>query len=201
MIEFLPQKPSRYRGFDANWEGGLDLAIAKWKNESEYLFAKALSPEDMNLRDDEMFDTAISMETLEHIPSPLVLPYLKKIADHLDGFLFVTVPNEKGLLFLAKWIAKKLFGGDAEEYSLMELVHATLGKSHRVKRREHKGFDYESLLKEISTHFDVVSVSGHPFGFLPTWMCFGVGIVAKSKKTSGGADGQAKHLDRPINDC
>ena len=182
LIDFLPKKPRRYKGFDANWESGLDLARKKWGDEPNYSFFKALSAEEINLKPEENYDIAVVMETLEHVPPSLVSPYLKKIASHLKGYLFVTVPNEKGFLFLAKWVAKKIFSRDAEKYTLFELWNAFLGRMHLVQRREHKGFDYRSLISEIEEHFDIVRVSGHPFGFLPVWLCFGVGIVARSKR-------------------
>lgn len=34
LIDFLSDKPSRYVGFDANWEGGLDAAKVKWAHEA-----------------------------------------------------------------------------------------------------------------------------------------------------------------------
>lgn len=181
LIGFLPQKPSRYVGFDANWEGGLDLAKTKWADEPNFSFFKATSPDEMCLSAHDRFHVAVSMETLEHVPPHLVDGYLRKIAEHLDGYLFVTVPNEKGVFFLTKWLLKKWVSKDAETYSMRELVNATLGRMDRVERKQHKGFDYDAMIRQISQHFDVIDVSGHPFSLLPKSLCFGVGIIAKSK--------------------
>jgi 2-polyprenyl-3-methyl-5-hydroxy-6-metoxy-1,4-benzoquinol methylase len=181
LIGFLPTKPSRYVGFDANWEGGLDLAARRWQSYPNFSFHKASKPDEMSLDKHERFDVAVVMETLEHVPPHLVDGYLHKIAQHLDGYLFVTVPNEKGIVFLAKWMIKKLLTEDVEQYSLAEIVNATLGRMAFVARREHKGFDYSALVKEIDKYFDVIKVSGHPIGFLPGSLCFGIGIVAKTR--------------------
>jgi len=181
LLNFLPNKPSKYIGFDANWEGGLDIAKFKWANEPNYAFYKATSPEEMHLERNDIFSVAVAMETLEHVPPQMVDGYLRKISRHLNGFFFVSVPNEKGFLFLVKWMIKKVLSKDAKQYSISELVNATLGRMDKVARREHKGFDYDLLVKQIEQYFDVVDVSGHPFGFLHHSLCFGIGIVAKSK--------------------
>ena len=187
LINFLPYKPSKYVGFDANWEGGLDIAKSKWANEPNFCFYKVNSPEEMCLDRNDIFSLAVAMETLEHIPPQILDSYLQKIAQHLDGYFFVSVPNEKGILFLTKWMLKKAFSKDAEQYSISELINATLGRMDRVARREHKGFDYDLLIKQITQYFDVIDVSGHPFRFLPHSLCFGIGIIAKSKTSKSSS--------------
>jgi 2-polyprenyl-3-methyl-5-hydroxy-6-metoxy-1,4-benzoquinol methylase len=184
LINFLPSKPLRYIGFDANWEGGLDIAKTKWADSPNFSFLPASSPEDMDcLNNKDIFNIAVAMETLEHVPLQLVDGSLRKIAQHLDGYFFVTVPNEKGFLFLTKWLIKKSFTKDATHYSLSELANATLGRMDLVDRHEHKGFDYSSLIKEMEKYFDVIEVSGFPFGVLPNSFYFGIGIIAKSKES------------------
>jgi len=181
VIDFLPQKPSKYVGFDANWEGGLDIAKKKWSGAKNFFFFKASTPDEMNFKDQETFDICIAMETLEHVPPQMIDGYLKKIAQHLNGYFFVTVPNEKGIVFLLKWLVKRLLNYDAEPYSFSEIIHATLGRMDKVVRLEHKGFNYMLLIKEIGKYFEVIKVSGFPLGFLPHSLCFGIGIVAKSR--------------------
>jgi cyclopropane fatty-acyl-phospholipid synthase-like methyltransferase len=181
LLGFMPQ-PQVYKGFDANWEGGLDLARQQWGHVIGAHFIQATTPAQMGLAPDERFDIAVSMETLEHVPLDLVDPYLATIAAHLDGYFFITVPNEKGLMFFAKWLTKFVFRADPEPYTLGEIVNATLGRTHKVARREHKGFNYDELIGQIGKHFEVVQVSGHPFSWLPTSLCFSVGIVARSRR-------------------
>ncbi len=181
LIDFLPSMPSRYVGFDANWEGGLDIAKVRWADNPNFFFFQAASPDEMHLKSTDIFSIAVAMETLEHVPPQMIDGFLQKIAEHLEGYFFVTVPNEKGMVFLAKWLAKKLLSKDAETYSITELANATLGRMDLIARREHKGFDYDTLIKIIEKYFDIVNISGHPLGFLPHSLCIGIGIVAKSK--------------------
>jgi SAM-dependent methyltransferase len=180
LLNFLPHRPTTYVGYDANWEGGLDRAIRTWSSVDGYRFKKAEQPSDIDLCD-ELFDLAVCMETLEHVPPPLVDGYLQRLAQHTRGYLVVTVPNEKGPLFLAKYLTKTLLSKDAHPYSWSELLHATLGRMDGVERCEHKGFDYARLVLQIGRHFDLVEVSGHPLRMLPKWACFGIAIVAKSR--------------------
>ncbi len=186
LIDYFPNKPSRYVGFDANWEGGLDIARERWANECDYVFLQASSPDEMHLKDSEVFHIAVAMETLEHIPPETLDEYLRKISQHLEGFFFVTVPNEKGFVLLMKWLIKKALSKDADDYSPGELFNAILGRLDRITRRDHngldhKGFDYDVLIKGMKKYFDVIDVSGHPFGFLPPSLCFGIGIIAKTR--------------------
>jgi 2-polyprenyl-3-methyl-5-hydroxy-6-metoxy-1,4-benzoquinol methylase len=183
LIDFLPIKPLRYIGFDANWEGGLDIAKTKWAAKPEYSFLKASSPEEMLLNSKDIYNIAVSMETLEHVPAELVDGYLRKIAEHLDGYFFITVPNEKGIIFLIRWLIKNTFSKDKENYTFLELLNSILGNMELVDRREHKGFDYKELIKNIEIYFDIINIAGFPFGFLPKSFCFGIGIIAKSKRS------------------
>lgn len=182
LIDYLPQVPSRYVGYDANWEGGLDLAIEKYGSNPCFDFRLARSASDMDLTSEGKFELAISMETLEHIDDEeIVLGYLERISRHLDGYFLITVPNEKGPVFATKYLAKKTLSKDAENYTLPEFINATRGRLDRIPRLQHKGFDYDRLIKMVEEYFYVIEVSGHPFSLFPHSLCFGVGIVSRSK--------------------
>lgn len=180
LLDFVAPAPGRYVGFDADWEGGLEIAASRARD--DWRFLKATSPADMVLGADETFTLAVCMETLEHVPPALVDGYLRTIAVHLDGYFFVTVPNEKGVVFLAKWLAKRLLHARGEPYTLAEVANATLGRMDRVPRGQHKGFDWQRLAQEVAAHFEVVEISGHPFGMLPPSLCFTIGIIARSRR-------------------
>jgi SAM-dependent methyltransferase len=179
VIEFLPNKPDYYVGYDADWEGGLSLARQKWQVNPNYHFRICTAVEQMDVGQDR-FDIAISMETLEHIPEQILRPYLEKLATVTDRYIFITVPNEKGVVFFLKYLVKFLFG-EAEKYSLSEFFNATLGRMDRVKRNEHKGFDYDWLTRVVDEYFNVVEVSGAPFSRLPVALNFTIGIIAKKR--------------------
>lgn len=186
LLDFLDHTPSRYAGFDANWENGLGLARERWGGRPGVTFTEAETPDDLGLGADDVFDVAVSMETLEHLTPEVVDGYLRAVADHLKGYLLITVPNEKGLIFLSKYCTKRLLGAGVERYSFGDLVNATFGRMHKIDRTkhagEHKGFDYRWLIREISRYFDVQRVQGLPLGLLPPSMNYGVAILAKSRE-------------------
>jgi Methyltransferase domain len=179
VIEFLPSMPELYVGYDADWEDALTIARAKWAGHPEVRFVPSTTPEEMDLGA-ERFDVALSMETLEHLTEPVLRGYLGKIAAATDHYLLITCPNEKGAVFFFKYLIKLAFG-EVESHTPAEFVNATLGRSDRVERGHHKGFDYDWLIRIISEHFDVESVTGIPFSALPPSLNFTVGIVAKKK--------------------
>ena len=183
VLEYIEDSPALYMGFDANWENGLDIAKQKYRDKQNYIFRMAQTQDDMDLGADDVFDLAISMETLEHIDDEkTVCDYLEKISCHLDGYFLITVPTEKGIVFTLKYLLNKIVSRDAERYTFKEFINASLGRTKRVMRLQHNGFDYENLVGVVGRYFDIVEISGHPFSFLPVPLCFGVGIVARSKK-------------------
>jgi hypothetical protein len=178
-IEYLPNPPLFYHGFDANWERGLDLARERYGDDPTVRLTECATPAEMTAS--AVFDTAICMETLEHVPPDLVDAYLERMAELTRGLLFITVPNEKRLVFLGKYSVKKGLFIQTYPYTLREIMNATLGKMEHVARNEHKGFDYQKLIASVDRYFDVIDVGGTPFSYLPTCLNFTVGIVAKSK--------------------
>lgn len=181
VLDFLPNKPCYYVGYDADWEDALSLARKRWKDYPNYHFRYCTTPDEMVLGDDR-FDIAIAMETLEHVPEEMLAPYLAKLAGVTDQYILITAPNEKGVVFFLKYLIK-LLSGEVEKHSLTEFVNATLGRMDRIKRGHHKGFDYMRLVRLVAEYFDVVEVSGLPYAALPTAVSFTVGIVARRKPT------------------
>lgn len=179
-INYLPKRPENYYGFDANWENGLDQAKELFASFANYHFVEASHPSQL-VTNGIRFDLAISLETIEHIPPEHVDEYLLRISKVLDGMFLVTVPNEKGLLFLVKYLVKKFILGGAEKYTASELLNATLGRMGNVRRNQHKGFDWEELSRSLSTYFDIVSVEGVQFPSLPLSVNAQIGFVLRSK--------------------
>ena len=129
------------------------------------------------------FDISVCMKTLEHVPPEMVDPYLQALSKSTNSHLFITVPNEIGIMFMAKYLVKSLLG-DTQKYNLKEFFYTFLGKTEKVERHDHKGFNYKHLATQVEQHFDLIEVSGHPLTTLPTGMIFGIGIIAKPKKPS-----------------
>lgn len=181
LLQYIPVEPKSYDGFDADWEGGLSRAQERFRGHLSWHFHKTESPEVFKSYADDHFDIAVALETLEHLPPNMVHDYLKEISRVTKKYFLVTVPNELGIVFLAKWIAKKMVYGSAQKYTMSELVNATIGRLDKVERDDHKGFDYRDLLKNIERYFDIVSIEGLPFRMLPLQLAFSVCIVARKK--------------------
>jgi 2-polyprenyl-3-methyl-5-hydroxy-6-metoxy-1,4-benzoquinol methylase len=180
VLDYLPMSPARYVGLDANWEGGLNIAIERWKSDQRLEFRECHTPQEMALNG-ETFDISICMDTLEHVPPEMVDSYLLELSEATQKYFFVTVPNEKGLVFFLKYVTKIIFSGDAQNYTMSEFINAILGRMEKVARKEHKGFDYEMLIESISKYFEIYTISGYPVGFLPPCLNFGVGVIGKKK--------------------
>lgn len=171
-----------YEGFDANWEAGLDLARQRW-NEENYKFITCKKPADFV--PSQMHDITVCMETAEHLPTSDLESYVQIMRQWTKEYCFVTVPNEKGIIFLTKYIIKKIKGekGPDLDYTLTELLLTVTGNLSQVARVEggHKGFDYKNLLLLLERYFRVVSVDAIPFGKLPRSLSFTIGIVLAPK--------------------
>ena len=183
LLDFLPNEPSKYLGLDANWENGLDLALSKYRGKSKFNFKLINNPNQIEINADDKYDLGICMETLEHIDPCMVCDYLSKLSNCINGYLIITVPNEKGIFFLLKSLIKPKTGKKENyNFSTMDYINITLGKTNKVERDQHKGFDYEHLIYDVRKYFDIVHISGFPItNFLPKFLCFGIGILAKSK--------------------
>lgn len=179
-IEYL-NNPKRYVGYDANWEGGLTLGNEKWKDRPNTHFYEATEPHHLDVGFTEKYDLCICQETLEHIPPELIEPYLEKISQQLNGHFLVTVPNEKGLIFMTKFFANRLGGKKSKSYSFSEFVNASLGNMEKVERWQHKGFDHAALARQIGKYFDIEKIQGLPMKGVPVSLSFTIAITAKTK--------------------
>lgn len=177
-INYFPFRPEKYTGFDADWEGGVSDA-QKNIDIPNYEFVKSSNPEDLLIYDENNFDISISMETIEHIDPNSVENYINQIHRITKNYFYITVPNEKGVVFLVKHLAKKVIYGGTQDYTNSEVFYAAIGKLGKVKRDDHKGFDYEKMIEMVSKKFDIISIEPVPFHFLPTPLGFTIGIVAK----------------------
>ena len=87
-----------------------------------------------------------------------------------------------------KKLAKRIIGSRSDPYSLAELFYASIGHMKRVARREHKGFDYNQLVDQIDHRFELISVTGLPFQWLPPVLNLTVAIHARSRMTLAELD-------------
>jgi hypothetical protein len=182
-IDYLPAMPELYYGLDANWNGGLNAGRERWREFSNVSLSECYSPDHLP-SDSGQFDTVICMETLEHLPPDEVGRYLDWLADVTGGMVFITVPNEIGGLFLAKWIAKAMLYGNSYTYSWREFLAAVRGRSDEVERNQHKGFDYRQLIAAVSQRFEILQIEGMPIRSLPLSCAVTICIIATAKSHS-----------------
>lgn len=180
-LEYIPQRVRRYAGFDAGWGGGLERGRQKFSAEKNYAFTESTDPRDVASLE-ERFDFIICMETLEHLGQPVVEGYIRVFAEKSDGFLLITVPNEKGFALLVKATGARVMNIERYyPYTTAEFFWGLLGRLDRVRRSEHKGFDYAKLVRLIQQHFKYVAVEGiGPFR-LPPSLSLTIGIVAAQR--------------------
>lgn len=181
LLDWLPTEPDDYLGLDAGWSGGIQVAQARYRGHDGRRFVQSTDVSVLAGIPDNTFTAAFALETLEHLPPADVETYLSEIARVLDGTFYVTVPNEKGLVFLLKYTLKALYYGDNYKYSAREVLYATLCRMDRVARDEHKGFDYAALIRQMERHFRIERVSSMPLPGMPPVLGVTVGIVARSR--------------------
>ena len=183
VINYLPHLPTCYEGWDANWEGGLDIAKKAYENQDAFKFYECESYKDFKPTRSE-FDISVCMETLEHLPIYNYEEYIKELANCTSSYLFVTIPNEKKIPFVLKYLVKStlLRKQKLDAYSWKEVYHAAVGRLDLVKRinTSHKGFDYEKMIEALSKYFKIESIEGVPIKHLGTGLNFTIGVVCRA---------------------
>ncbi len=181
VLSYIPRRVRRYAGFDAGWGGGLERGRQQFAGEKEYTFAESTDPRDV-AKLDERFDFIICMETLEHLDQPVVEGYIRTFAEKCTGYLLITVPNERGFALLVKAVGARVMNIERYyPYTATEFFWGLLGRLERVRRAEHKGFDYAKLAGLIQQHFKHVRVEGISPLRLPPFLSLTIGIVASQK--------------------
>lgn len=186
-IDYIPQPVQRYVGIDAGWESGInsgnpvgiDAAVARYARDGRFAFIRTADPLALDAVEGT-FDVGICLETIEHLTPALVPTYIELLASKVHGTLLVSVPNEKGLPFLAKSVGAIVLGVKRGiHYRPIEFLHAALGNMSRVERNEHKGFDWGGVVRELRRRFINVSVEGIGAGLVMPSLYLTVGIVAQ----------------------
>ena len=144
-----------------------------------YTFKVSSDPHDLEMIHQGSATLVISLETLEHIPPEKLEMYLKRIYDIMaqKAYFFITIPNEKGIIFLIKYITKKIVYKTVDVYSLKEIYAAVLGKMHLVKRKDHKGFDWELFVDQLRRYFTVLEIEGVQVPGIPPSLNLTIGVV------------------------
>ncbi len=183
-LEYLPIEVTKYDGYDANWEGGLDEGMERYKDKPNYQFHESKTVEGFN-PNDEKYDVVVCQETMEHLPTVDLNRFAQKLALATKEYAFVSVPNEMGIVLVLKYWIKRYFQGyKSTTYSSSELWNGFLNRMDKVEREEggHKGFSYVNLRKILEQYFEIESIEGIPFKLLGPRFSFTVGMVLRPKK-------------------
>lgn len=182
-LDYLPKNLSVYDGFDANWGGGLDKAKQSYQNDHTYNFhasstVSAFSPPQ------QQYDISICMETLEHLPLKNLEAYVHRLWEYTTEKCYVTIPNEKGIVLLIKYLVKKfILRHVSETYTLRDLLNGFLGRMNKIERIEggHKGYDYLDTITLLEQYFTIETIDSIPINALPNSLSFTIGLVCTKK--------------------
>jgi 2-polyprenyl-3-methyl-5-hydroxy-6-metoxy-1,4-benzoquinol methylase len=182
-VKFLKKPPAYYLGLDANWEDGLEIGRRLWADHPEVELVACRHPEDIPARDP--FDIGICMETMEHLPDDILTAYVQSLSQIVTGKLFITVPVERGPMFLMKYLAKSLTRSKGKaKYTIRDVFNLTFSRTNAVQRNEHKGFDERKLIKVLKQHFTIDRVCGVFPGIPLASANLTVGIIASPKPSA-----------------
>lgn len=172
--------PDHYLGLDANWGGGLFLAMQKYADTEAIALRTCQRPEEIP-EGAPPFDLGICLETLEHVAPELVEPYLERLSRAVRGHFIFTGPIERGPVFVGRHLPKLLIRQENLRYSAGDFVFSAIGRLDRVKRSGHIGYDDRLAIRQIGKYFEILSVDGIVPGIRPYSLNFQFGVVAKSK--------------------
>jgi len=181
FYSLINKQYQQYIGIDLNLDFGLPFAIKNkkrmgWRRvelfngDAEYLPYK-----------DELFDLIFCFETIEHLSNKkrAILEIARVLKP--GGNLVISIPIEFGLILILKATIRFLIG--QREYNLVEFLRATFYcELEKVKRKEHKGYDYRSTIINLQKNgFIVKNKMRYPFVMLPDSLNVGVILFLEKK--------------------
>ncbi|MCP4607485.1 MAG: methyltransferase domain-containing protein [Planctomycetes bacterium] len=103
--------------------------------------------EDIHNKVKEIYDSIFIFETLEHVQDEQkVIDNMNKLSKQ-GGLVFVTAPQEFGMMFFFKELGRLLIVGKTQ-HKPKEVFYATFGKMNKVKTviGSHIGYDYRKTI-------------------------------------------------------
>ncbi len=183
-LEATGVEVAQFQGFDANWHESIDFAREKYAARPELSFTICKSPGEMQIKSQGQI--GVCLETFEHALPEYVEGYLAKFRQAVTDLMFITVPVERGPIFVAKHVAKRMLGINDEEFPTMwsrEFWNQALGRMDRVSRHEHCGFDDRDFVRAVTRHFEIISAKGLFISDLPM-LGPSLGIVCRPRGMS-----------------
>lgn len=150
-LDYLPDNFVKYCGYDANRENVLEIVRQKYADSGKIELVECSNADEFNHR--ETYDISISMETFEYLTKCGLEKYIEKLANSTRYYLLASVPNERGLFRLLKYISKVTFFEEKEWYSFKDILNITIGNLHKVRRNEgrHKVFTLKNYMKFLKS--------------------------------------------------
>lgn len=177
--------PERYVGVDANWEGGLDRARSRFADDPRIRLIEAARAAEVDLAD-ERFDLFLSLETLQFLHPPELEAWLDLLGRHLRGTLLIVVPNYVGIVFLLRFLGKRLMGQRWRDCTPAEVLSITFGRTADVANPPDapipRAFDWRDLVRRLKRRFAIERIDSLPVASLPPQLAFQIGIVARTRE-------------------
>jgi hypothetical protein len=173
-----------YVGLDADKEGGVAQAQRAFESDRDVTVLLCSAAREIPDSAIQGSNVAICLEVFEHMSQEAMESYLDRIACEIDGYLFVTIPVQRGPVFVLKQLASFLLRIPQAPYTFGEFLRCSVSHLRAVKHDGHKGFDDRTVVQAIRRRFDVISVAGVWPGIPPAHWNTQVGIVAATRRGS-----------------
>jgi SAM-dependent methyltransferase len=163
-------RPAGYAGVDVFWEGAEPFArenagrIAQRHPPLQPEIVRGAA-ESFSVPEPARYDTAILLETIEHVDEAATLPRLAGWL-HPGGHLLLSLPVEFGLLFGLREAARCL-AARSTPWTAGEYLRAVAGRTGGVRRvpGDHKGYDYRDTLRSLEAlGFAIIDEALYPAG-------------------------------------
>lgn len=129
-------------------------------------------------------DLVCALETFEHIPEPISIGIIQKIAALRPRVFVASVPIEVGPSAWMKHLGSMLFGYARHKHrGAAEVFWAGLYQTHRLPGHMfgHSGWDYRWLSQSIRHFMDIKEVRKGPVPFLPSGLNFSIMFIAQPR--------------------
>lgn len=136
-------------------------------------------------------DVVLALETLEHIPDPIVVRVIEQIAAARPRLFYCSVPNEVGPMIWIKNLGSVLMGYKRHKfYSWKETYYSSIGRMDKLPPHTtmHRGFDWRWLGHTIIQNMQIDRYLTTPFRGNLRFLSPSIIFVCKPYDSSVGGD-------------
>lgn len=128
-------------------------------------------------------DIVVALETLEHIPGPIVVRIIEEVARIKPRLFICSVPVEVGPIVWVKNVGSLLiqYQSQRSKYTWKETFWAGFGRLDKLPPHgtTHRGFDWRWLAQTLRHNMKVREMRKLPLGLLPAPLSTSVFFVAE----------------------